>query len=258
MKNQDLFRPISYVKAAKYIKNLVDQGIGESFENQIGGVFKAEKLNKWRKKDKFSGYMFWYCIEEGDSKPFIAIERRADNFKYSDSDILSYSPNFPLVHAGGLRVSQDFVIKKFEKSDSLEEEVYNFITSDTGKAEKGFTRKDASKIKKWNENFLTQPKIDGNQKVGFAYFSYSEDNSDPNQKFIDKFFDQGKEDVAYIRYYFGYDTDQPKTDPNKIRLILVPVAEDGRNFEMKDLKEGFLEDGPTLLQYSWPPKPNTI
>lgn len=253
MDKKDLFRPISYVKAAKYIRNLVDEGISESFDHQIGGVFTAKELNKWRKRDKFSGYMFWYCLEDGDNKPFIAVERRADNFKYSENEIESYTPNFPLVHAGGLRTCQDFVTKKFERSDILEDEVYDFITKNSGKAEKGFKRKDSAKIKKLKENFLAHPPLFSNHKVGFAYFSYSQDNYDPNLKFIDRFFDQGKEEVEYIRYYFGFDPDQPKTDSNKIRLILVPVAKDGRNFEVSDLKEGFIEDGPTLLQYSWPP-----
>ncbi|MGM0943968.1 MAG: hypothetical protein ACQEW9_02230 [Bacteroidota bacterium] len=255
MENRGKIKPISYVLASEYIKNLVEEGILESFDQVIGGVFEAKKLKKWSRKKKFPGLMFWYCLDPETKKPFISIERVKNKFKYEQDGDTRNLPGDEMGRGRKCRLSKNFNHMRFinKNGESLKNEILEFLITDSGKPSDTFERKSFAETAELVNEFRNEKSY---HQSGFAYFTFSEDTppegQDPTtyRKFISEFFDQG-ENVKYIRYYFGY---EPSYSKDNLRLILVPVDKEGRNFLPKD-KQGLIsEDGPVLLQYSWPPR----
>ena len=61
--------------------------------------------------------------------------------------------------------------------------------------------------------------------------------------------------LKYIAYFFGFDDSKPEyVATNRIRIVLAGLSDQGILLSKKD--ESNLNDG-VLLQYSWPPPPNS-
>lgn len=222
--------PISYTEAGQYLADIKDNDLLTVYEKNLGGTFKANKLEKFVKEVGFSGLMFWFCLD--NQNLFLACEPKF-NFTYPEDDVV-FSENLEpehenLIQPGGgpfgknLRGLGDHVgfVKNHSQSPHLQDRNIN--------------KRDVTKFKKKYEG---DSRFKYHQKYGHAYFGNEEG-------YITDFF--GIDGLKNVRYYFGYGDSYR---PNYIRLILVPVDSNGANIQVKKIGRS-----GELLQRSVPPPP---
>ncbi len=239
---------IDYKKASAYLDHLSNPFLQSFFSIHTGGTFDAQKVKDWKKEirdsKKFSGLMFWFCLNlDHPLTPqfFLVVEPK---FGFDYDYVINQKPNLREwrpenlneLFVPGQRFGENiYKVRdkvKFLKNHKLEKELTdNPIGSEL--------------INLYIKNFLVKTELNNWHQAPFSYFSIFGEGPDLNVDLFDHFFRQ--DEVKYIRYYIGYDT-EPNHYP--LRVILVPVGEGGKNIDKKNSLTG-----TSLLQKSWPPPP---
>lgn len=244
---------ISYDTARDYLHNVKDPFLKKLFSSFTGGTFGTDQIKDWIKNGynnkKFSGLMFWFCVNEGlGVLNFSLVMEPKFGFDYNDeilrnSDLKSWRPTFhDLLFLPGQRFGENFYDLSYEdKLVRLKNHVFKKYLNDykTG----------ILIVNEGIEKFLNDEKYFLFNSAPFAYYNViDQDRRNPRQKvdFFKLFFSQGP--IKGLRYYFGFDSNE---HPYNLRLIIVPVGSGGKNFVK------FQKEKSVLLQYSWPPNTST-
>ncbi|WP_113924679.1 hypothetical protein [Cognataquiflexum aquatile] len=237
MKQRDLItEQISYTQAGTYLENIKDPDLLHIYKSCLGGTFKARKLKEFAKQKKFSGLMFWFCLEKGSL--YLACEPKFD-FEYE------YNPDFSknlkpeqdeLIRPGKGPFGMDLIGLRGQAKPPCHESLIRDHKLPNHLSDNKIPKE---AVNDFNILFEVHPVFELHQKFGHAYF---ENKDDLVRNFLNL------DGLRNVRYYFGYDT---KDYPYQIRVILAPVNGNGENIQFK--KVGTKGE---LLQKSTPPPPN--
>jgi hypothetical protein len=245
---------ISYETARDYLHNLNDPFLRKLFSRFTGGTFRSTQIKEWKKEGfnnkKFSGLMFWFCVNEtlGILDFSIVMEPKFD-FDYNvelgkNPNIKKWRPTSPnLLYLPGQSFGENIYDLNYEnklnKLKSHELQIFN-----------GDVNAEIVSVNNGIEQFLNDSRFRLFNSSPFSYFNETDwDRNIPRHKidFFKLFFGQSNS-IKFIRYYLGFDSSE---NPYNVRLIIVPVGSGGKNFVK------FQKEKSVLLQYSWPPPPNS-
>ena len=235
-------KPIGYPLAAKHLELLYQNRNRLNFLNSAGGMFRLKEFKEWEDQGQnFSGIMCWFCLDE-DSNFFLAIEPRF-NFVYDESSLNKIEPISEKLIIPNQVLSNSIFEGDIIDSEVLEKRLRNFKEDMPVIWKKEATN---AEVFSWKENFKRSVQNSSELSTyGFTFFSKVGLDGQP---YLSQFLSQPK--IKMIRYYFGF-----WNYPNhRLRVILVPVDWKGENLKPE---QSYIMGEDNLLQYSWPPPPNS-
>jgi len=182
--------------------------------------------------------------QQANERLFLAAEPKYE-FTYPKADAVIARGLSPFQEK--LLLPLDVKGKNFNQQDGL-----SILNDQDGKPNSQSTFEDKRDILRKVYRFLSEEEFWNLNKYGHGYFE--------GRKYEINYFENllgpENESPTYIRYYIGLDENEA---PCHLRIFLVPVGEDGNNIRrLKNPRSENKTTEPYLLQYSWPPPPDTL
>lgn len=229
--------PLPFDEAAEYIDNF-PAAIKPFFHEHLGGTVSADAFRRMVDISNFSGVMSWFCwdnLNPLSPKLFLAFEGLSDFEMTEDPAVVAaLRPKTGDLIVPGNRFGHSMPSDVSDiKTVLMDHQIFPLADDET-----------LTDVEAWDRtvNYLDLPLILSYQKYGMSYF----ENKTGTKNYITNLV--AASNVHYIRYYFGFSHDG---FPNRIRVLLVAVDDQGRN-----ISEDSTGHETTLLQKSWPPPPN--
>lgn len=229
--------------ASMYLKSIGENTrLSQVLSKNLGRTLNASVFKNWLENDDFSGLMVWFCKKRSNGRPFLVFEMKDKTFDYkklSIQQLKELRPNSKILFYSNNRF--------YKTLSNPELNFRNYLAKHRTYSEPINFGVDSETVTKWVDNFLKDDLLTDYVGLPFGYLIRTENDID---YFYEIFYRQN-EDVKYLRYYFGFDSDEKV---NLIRFFLVPVGQDGKNIVSNAIGK---EEG-NFLQYSWPPPPDSI